>query len=68
MHYGIVVVLAMGIGLFASPFWVGYCAAYAFSWISSDEGIKPILEYIVALVIDLIVVAAMPWISIRFLD
>src|SRR5205807_2211783 len=67
VHYSIVVVLAMGIGLFAPPFGVGYYAACAISRISPDEGMKPILGYIAALVIGLIVVAAVPWISIGFL-
>jgi TRAP-type C4-dicarboxylate transport system permease large subunit len=67
VHYAMVVVLAMGIGLFAPPFGVGYYAACAISRINPDEGMKPILGYIAAMVIGLIVVAAVPWISIGFL-
>jgi tripartite ATP-independent transporter DctM subunit len=67
VHYSMVVVMAMGIGLFAPPFGVGYYAACAISRISPDEGMKPILGYIAALIIGLIVVAAVPWISIGFL-
>jgi tripartite ATP-independent transporter DctM subunit len=67
VHYAMVVVLAMGIGLFAPPFGVGYYAACAISRIHPDEGMKPILGYIAAMVIGLIVVAAVPWISIGFL-
>jgi tripartite ATP-independent transporter DctM subunit len=67
VHYAMVVVLAMGIGLFAPPFGVGYYAACAISRIHPDEGMKPIVGYMLALIAGLIVVAAVPWISIGFL-
>ncbi len=67
VHYAMVVVLAMGIGLFAPPFGVGYYAACAISRINPDEGMKPILGYMIALVIGTLIVAAIPWISIGFL-
>ncbi|WP_271600890.1 TRAP transporter large permease [Bradyrhizobium sp. CCBAU 45384] len=67
VHYAMVVVLAMGIGLFAPPFGVGYYAACAISRINPDEGMKPIVGYMIALLIGTIIVAAIPWISIGFL-
>jgi tripartite ATP-independent transporter DctM subunit len=67
VHYAMVVVLAMGIGLFAPPFGVGYYAACAISRIHPDEGMGPIVAYIIALLIGTLVVAAVPWISIGFL-
>ncbi len=67
VHYAMIVVLAMGIGLFAPPFGVGYYVACAISRIQPDEGMKPILGYIVALVIGLVIVAAVPWIATGFL-
>ncbi|NOJ39156.1 TRAP transporter large permease [Bradyrhizobium australiense] len=67
VHYAMVVVLAMGIGLFAPPFGVGYYAACAISRINPDEGMKPIAAYMIALLIGTIIVAAVPWISIGFL-
>ncbi|WP_109048834.1 TRAP transporter large permease subunit [Azospirillum sp. TSA6c] len=67
VHYAMIVILAMGIGLFAPPFGVGYYAACAISRISPDEGMKPILGYLAALAVGLIVVAAFPWVSIGFL-
>jgi tripartite ATP-independent transporter DctM subunit len=68
IHYAMVVILAMGVGLFAPPFGVGYYAACAVGRASPDEGMKPIVGYLLALVVGLIVVAAVPWISIGFLD
>ncbi|KAA0594299.1 tripartite ATP-independent transporter DctM subunit [Azospirillum lipoferum] len=67
VHYAMIVILAMGIGLFAPPFGVGYYAACAISRISPDEGMKPILGYLAALAVGLIIVAAVPWVSIGFL-
>src|SRR5204863_4838871 len=48
VHYSMVVILAMGIGLFAPPFGVGYYAACAISRIHPDEGMKPIIGYMLA--------------------
>ncbi|WP_373683016.1 TRAP transporter large permease subunit [Paraburkholderia sp. UYCP14C] len=67
VHYAMVVILAMGVGLFAPPFGVGYYSACAVSRIHPDEGMKPIVGYLAALVVGLIVVAAVPWISTGFL-
>ena len=67
VHYAMVVILAMGIGLFAPPFGVGYYAACAISRIHPDEGIRPIVGYLIALFVGLVIVAAVPWISIGFL-
>jgi TRAP-type C4-dicarboxylate transport system permease large subunit len=60
-------VLAMGVGLFAPPFGVGYYAACAISRIHPDEGMRPIVGYVLALIVGLALVAAVPWISTGFL-
>jgi tripartite ATP-independent transporter DctM subunit len=67
VHYAMVVILAMGIGLFAPPFGVGYYAACAIGRVDPAEGMQPILGYMFVLVIGTIIVAAVPWISIGFL-
>ena len=67
VHYAMVVILAMGIGLFAPPFGVGYYAACAIGRVNPDEGIRPIIGYLSALFVGLLVVALVPWISIGFL-
>ena len=43
-------------------------AACAVDRVNPDEGIRPIIGYLLALVFGLIVVAAVPWISIDFLE
>ena len=67
VHYAMVVILSMGIGLFAPPFGVGYYAACAVSRVNPDRGMRPIVGYMVALLIGTIVIAAVPWISTVFL-
>ena len=67
VHYAMIVILAMGIGLFAPPFGVGYYAACAIGRTNPSEGIRPIVGYLLALAAGLILVAAVPWISIGFL-
>lgn len=67
VHYAMVVILAMGIGLFAPPFGVGYYAACAIGRVEPSEGIRPMWGYMLALLIGTILVAAIPWISIGFI-
>ena len=68
VHYAMVVILAMGIGLFSPPFGVGYYGACAISKINPDEGIKHIWAYVAALLVGLVIVAAVPWLSTGFLN
>lgn len=67
VHYAMVVVLSMGIGLFAPPFGVGYYAACAIGRVDPREGMRPILGYVLALLAGLAVVTAFPWISTGFI-
>ena len=67
VHYAMVVILAMGIGLFAPPFGVGYYGACAISKVNPDEGLRHIGGYMLALILGLLVVAAVPWLSTGFL-
>jgi len=67
VHYAIVVILAMGIGLFAPPFGVGYYAACAIGRVSPDRAMWRIWPYLLAVLAGLIVVAAVPWLSTGFL-
>lgn len=67
VHFAMVITFAMGMGLFAPPFGVGYYAACAISRIPTHEGMKPIVGYMIALMIGVLIVAAIPWISTGFL-
>ncbi len=67
VHYAMVVILAMGVGLFAPPLGVGYYAACAIGQVSPDAGMKRIWPYLGALIVGLLAVAAIPWLSTGFL-
>src|SRR5580698_9243107 len=67
VHYAMVVILAMGIGLFAPPFGVGFYAACAIGRVSPDEAMGRVWPYLGAVLVALIVVALIPWLSIGFL-
>jgi TRAP-type C4-dicarboxylate transport system permease large subunit len=67
VHYAMVAILAMGIGLFAPPFGVGFYAACAIGRVSPDAAMPRIWPYLGALLLALVVVAAVPWLSTGFL-
>jgi len=67
VHYAMVTTLAMGLGLFAPPLGVGYYAACAISRVNPDKGIRPMVRYMLALLVGVIVVAAVPWLSTGFI-
>ena len=63
LHYAIVVILAMGIGLFAPPFGLGYYAACIIARVPPETGLRRIWPYLASLTAGLLVVAAVPWLS-----
>jgi tripartite ATP-independent transporter DctM subunit len=67
VHYAMVVVFAMGLGLFAPPFGVGFYAACAIGKVSPDEAMPRVWRYLAALFVALVIIAAVPWLSIGFL-
>jgi tripartite ATP-independent transporter DctM subunit len=67
VHYAMVVILAMGVGLFAPPFGVGFYAACAIGKVSPDEAMWRVFPYLAAVLAALIIVAAVPWLSTGFL-
>jgi tripartite ATP-independent transporter DctM subunit len=67
IHYSMVVVTAMNIGLMAPPIGIGFYLACKIGSVPPDEAIGAIWPYLGALIIGLIVIAAVPWISIGFL-
>ncbi len=67
VHYAMVVILAMGLGLFAPPFGVGFYAACAIGKVSPDEAFGRIWAYLGALPVATIIIAFVPWLSTGFL-
>jgi tripartite ATP-independent transporter DctM subunit len=67
VQYAMVVVLAMGVGLFAPPFGVGYYMACAIGRVDPSLAMRRIWGYLAALIVGLALVAAVPWVSTAFL-
>jgi tripartite ATP-independent transporter DctM subunit len=67
VHYAMVAVLAMSLGLFSPPFGVGFYAACVVGQCQPDAAMRDIWVYMFALLIAVIIIAAVPWLSIGFL-
>ncbi|HSC64389.1 MAG TPA: TRAP transporter large permease subunit, partial [Caldimonas sp.] len=67
VHYAMVIILAMGIGLFAPPFGLGYYAACTIGRVHPDIAVRRIWPYLGALLAGLLIVAFVPWFSIGLL-
>ena len=67
VHYAMVIILAMGIGLFAPPFGLGYYAACTIGRVNPDIAMRRIWPYLGALLAGLLIVAFVPWFSVGLL-
>lgn len=67
VHYAIVVLLSMGLGLFSPPFGYGYYTACAIAQVSPDAAMKNMVPYLFAFAAAIVVIAAFPWLSTGFL-
>jgi len=67
VHYAIIAIIAMGIGLFAPPLGVGYYGACAIGKASPDEAAIRVIPYLGAVLAGLIIIAYVPWLSLGFL-
>ena len=67
VHYAMAVVFAMGLGLFAPPFGVGFYAACAIGKVAPDRAVRHVWPYLGALLLALVLIAAIPWLSTGFL-
>jgi tripartite ATP-independent transporter DctM subunit len=67
VHYAIIAVFSMGLGLFTPPFGVGFYLACAIGRASPDDVIRHVWPHLAALVAALLLIIFVPWISIGFL-
>jgi tripartite ATP-independent transporter DctM subunit len=63
LHFGVVLVIAMGIGLFAPPLGLGHYGACLIGNVPIEQTVKPIVGYLGLLLLCLLVVAFVPAIS-----
>jgi tripartite ATP-independent transporter DctM subunit len=67
IHYGMVVVVALNIGLFAPPIGIGFYIACSIGKVAPDEALKAVWSYLFALIVGLLLIAFVPAISIAYL-
>jgi tripartite ATP-independent transporter DctM subunit len=67
IHYSMVIVTAMNIGLMAPPIGIGFYIACKIGGVSPDEAMGAIWPYIAALLVGLVIIAAVPHFSTFFL-
>lgn len=67
IHYSMVVVTAMNIGLMAPPIGIGFYIACKIGDVSPDEAMSAIWPYLGALVVGLLLIAAIPALSTAYL-
>ena len=63
LHYGVVLVIAMGIGLFAPPLGLGLYGACLIGEVPVEATVKPMLGYLGLLFLCLLVIAFVPAIT-----
>lgn len=64
LHFSVVVVAAIGLGLFLPPVGVGLYIACTFANLRVDQTIKEMLPYIAVLFAGILVVIAIPWLTL----
>ena len=63
VHYSMVVVTAMNIGLMTPPIGIGFYIACKIGNVSPDEAMGAIWPYLIALLVGLVVIAVVPGLS-----
>jgi TRAP-type C4-dicarboxylate transport system permease large subunit len=67
VHFSVIAILAMGVGLFTPPFGIGFYITCAIGGADPDKAIRHIWTYLAVLLAGVILVAAVPWLSVGFL-
>jgi tripartite ATP-independent transporter DctM subunit len=64
LHYGIVLIIAMGIGTFIPPIGVGFYVTCAICETTIEGSTRAMIPYAVVLCIGVVVVALVPWLTL----
>lgn len=67
IHYAMVIVTAMNIGLMAPPIGIGFYIACKIANVPADKVMRDIWPYLAALLVGLLAIAAVPWFSTALL-
>jgi tripartite ATP-independent transporter DctM subunit len=64
LHFGIVMIIAMGLGLFAPPLGMGIYTACAVGGVSVEQVARPSLKYLSIIFVTLLIIMFVPWITL----
>ena len=64
LHYGIVLIIAMGIGAFIPPAGVGFYVCCAIARTPIEQASRAMVPYLVVLIAGLLIVAFVPWFTL----
>ncbi len=64
LHFGILVIASLGIGLFLPPLGMGIYIACAFAKLDIGKSIVPFAPYLVCLLVGLLIITAFPWFTL----
>jgi tripartite ATP-independent transporter DctM subunit len=64
LHYGLVLLIAMGLGAFLPPAGVGFFVCCAIARTTIEEASRAMVPYLAVLVIGLLIVAFVPWFTL----
>lgn len=64
LHYSVVVVAAIGLGLFLPPVGVGLYIAAAFANLRVDQTIRAMTPYVLVLFVGILILIAIPWLTL----
>ena len=64
LHFGILVIASLGIGLFLPPLGMGIYIACAFAKLDIGKTIVPFAPYLICLLVGLFIITAFPWFTL----
>jgi tripartite ATP-independent transporter DctM subunit len=64
LHYSVVVVAAIGLGLFLPPVGVGLYVAASFANLRVDQAMRAMMPYVLVLFVGILILIAIPWLTL----
>ena len=64
LHFGILSIASLGIGLFLPPLGMGIYIACAFAKLDIGKAIVPFMPYLACLLIGLLIITVFPWFTL----
>jgi C4-dicarboxylate transporter DctM subunit len=64
LHFGILAIASLGIGLFLPPLGMGIYIACAFAKLDIGKSIVPFMPYLLCLLVGLFIITAFPWFTL----